>query len=99
MGERRIPGWLSGVIGVGVLLAAWWLFALAFRPDTGTYTPVPSPGAVLGQLVEDGFSAYWGSFRVTITEAAWGFLWGNLAALLLAAVESAVSHRGARTRE
>ncbi|WP_300645300.1 ABC transporter permease [Nocardioides sp.] len=85
MGERRIPGWLSGVIGVGVLLAAWWLFALAFRPDTGTYTPVPSPGAVLGQLVEDGFSAYWGSFRVTITEAAWGFLWGNLGALLLAA--------------
>ena len=85
MGERRVPGWLSGVIGVGVLLAAWWLFALAFRPDTGIYTPVPSPGAVLGQLVEDGFSAYWGSFRVTITEAAWGFLWGNLAALLLAA--------------
>lgn len=85
MRQGRIPGWLSGVIGTGVLLVAWWLFAVAFEPDQGTYTPVPTPWAVIGQLVDDGLAAYWSSFRVTITEAAHGFVWGNLAALLLAA--------------
>jgi len=84
MGPRRIPGWLAGILGVVVLLLVWWLFALAFSPDRGSYTPVPTPWAVLGQLVEDGPSAYWPAFEVTIREAAYGFWWGNLAALLLA---------------
>lgn len=85
--QRRVPGWLAGVIGAVVLLAAWWLFSvLAFTPEEGTdYTPVPSPYAVLSQLVDDGPSAYWSVFKVTITEAAWGFVWGNGLALLLAA--------------
>lgn len=85
MTARRVPGWVSGVVGVVALLVAWWLFALAFAPDEGSYTPVPSPWAVLGQLAQDGPGAYWGSFRVTITEAAYGFLYGNAAALALAA--------------
>lgn len=85
-GRRTMPGWLAAIVGTAVLLAAWWLLSLAFVPDDGTdYTPVPSPLAVLGQLVEDGLAAYWPSFEVTITEAAWGFVWGNGLALLLAA--------------
>ena len=86
-GQRRVPGWLAGIIGAVALLAAWWLFSLlAFTPEEGTdYTPVPSPYAVLAQLAEDGPTAYWDAFQVTITEAAWGFLWGNGLALLLAA--------------
>lgn len=84
--ERRIPGWLAGIIGTVGLLAAWWLLSVtAFTPEEGTsFTPVPSPFAVLSTLVDDGFGAYWTFFQVTLTEAAWGFLWGNLAALLLA---------------
>ena len=86
-GQRRIPGWLAGLIGAVALLAAWYVFSLAFPPDAGTdYTPVPSPFAVIGQLLDDGLSAYWPSFKVTITEAAWGFAWGNGLALLLAAI-------------
>lgn len=87
MAGRRIPGWLAGIIGAVVLLAAWWLLSVtAFTPEEGTsFTPVPSPFAVLEQLLDDGFGAYWGPFQVTITEAAWGFLWGNGLALLLAA--------------
>ena len=85
MSQRRVPGWLAGVIGVGGLLAAWWLFALAFRPTDGTtYTPVPTPWAVLGRIGADGLGAYWGPFAVTIEEAARGFVYGNSVALLLA---------------
>jgi ABC-type nitrate/sulfonate/bicarbonate transport system permease component len=85
-GRRRIPGWLAGIIGAVGLLAAWWLLALAFAPEPGTeYTPVPPPGDVIGQLLDDGLAAYWPSFQVTITEAAWGFAWGNGLALLVAA--------------
>lgn len=86
-GRRRIPGWLAGIIGAAVLLGGWWLLsATAFTPPPGTdFTPVPPPTAVLAQLAQDGLGAYWGPFQVTITEALWGFLWGNGLALLLAA--------------
>ncbi|GAA4380291.1 ABC transporter permease [Nocardioides caricicola] len=86
MTRRQVPGWLSALIGTAVLVVVWWVVSLAFVPEEGTtYTPVPSPFAVIAQLVEDGLAAYWPSFQVTITEAAWGFVWGNGLALLLAA--------------
>ena len=85
-GRRAMPGWAAALVGTVGLLVAWWLFSLAFPPEDGTdYTPVPSPVAVIGQLLDDGLRAYWPSFQVTITEAAWGFVWGNGLALLLAA--------------
>lgn len=87
MGERSVPAWAAGLVGAAVIVLAWWaLSATAFTPEAGTdYSPVPSPFAVLAQIVDDGFAAYWSFFSVTITEAAWGFLWGNGLALALAA--------------
>lgn len=87
MTRRRLPGWLTGLIGAVALVALWWVFSVAaFTPAAGTtYTPVPSPLAVLSQLVQDGPAAYWNVFQVTITEAIIGFAWGNGIALLLAA--------------
>jgi ABC-type nitrate/sulfonate/bicarbonate transport system permease component len=84
--QGRVPGWLAGIIGAVGIVLAWWLFSLvAFRPDEGTsFTPVPTPWAVFGQLADDGLSAYRPAFEVTLTEAGWGFLWGNALALLLA---------------
>mgnify|MGYP000079516564 CR=1 FL=1 len=85
MDERRIPGWLAAVIGTATLFVLWSLFAMAFAPEEGrSYTPVPGPVSVIGQLLEDGVGAYWPSFQVTITEAAYGFVYGNLLALALA---------------
>ncbi|MET0468273.1 MAG: ABC transporter permease subunit [Aeromicrobium sp.] len=87
MAPRRVPAWLGGIIGVAVLIALWWLVSVTvYTPAPGTtYTPVPSPFTVLGQIVDDGFSSYWVFFQVTIHEALLGFLWGNGLALLLAA--------------
>ncbi|WP_249666143.1 ABC transporter permease [Nocardioides faecalis] len=87
MSGRSMPSWLATLLGCAGLLVAWWLFsALAFTPDEGiTYDPVPSPLAVGKQILDDGFSAYWGFFSVTIEEAAIGFAWGNGLALALAA--------------
>lgn len=84
--QGRIPGWLAGIIGAAGIILAWWLFSVvAFQPDEGTsFTPVPTPWAVFHRLFEDGLSGYWPSFEVTLTEAAWGFVWGNGLALLLA---------------
>lgn len=86
VGTRRIPGWLAAALGAVALTALWWFFSVtAFTPRPGThYTPVPTPFAVFSQIWQDGLGPYWGFFKVTIGEAAWGFLWGNALALLLA---------------
>ncbi|MDO7883198.1 ABC transporter permease [Salinibacterium soli] len=86
MRRRRLPGWLTGLIGLVVLIAAWWVFSLTvFTPAPGTdFTPVPTPLAVLQTLIADGLAPYWQVFQVTITEALIGFAWGNGIALLLA---------------
>lgn len=86
MRRRRIPGWLAGIIGLVVIIAAWWLLsATIFSPPPGTdFTPVPSPFAVFQQLIADGLTPYWTVFQVTITEAMIGYAWGNALALLVA---------------
>ena len=84
--QRRVPGWLAGLLGAGTLIFIWWLLAVTvYHPDPGThYSPVPSPFHVFSQMYHDGFNAYWIFFKVTIKEAAWGFVYGNVLALLLA---------------
>lgn len=86
MRRKKLPTWLTGLIGLVVLVLAWWVFSLTiFTPAPGTdFTPVPSPFAVFSTLVEDGLAPYWSVFQVTITEALIGFAWGNAIALLLA---------------
>ena len=85
--QSRIPGWLAGIIGGVVIIAAWWVLSVTiYTPAPGTtFSPVPSPFAVFATLIADGPAAYWGFFKVTITEALVGYAWGNGIALLLAA--------------
>ena len=74
---------LSGLAGVLILLAAWALVGVF---GFGTHGAVPTPVAVLRQMVDDGAGLYWSNAVVTITYAAQGFLWGNLAAFAVAAL-------------
>ena len=74
---------LAGLTGVLILLAVWAVVGVF---GFGTHGAVPTPWAVAHQMIEDGAGLYWSNAVVTITYAAQGFLWGNLAALAVAAI-------------
>lgn len=88
MRAKRMPTWASGIVGGVSLVLLWWLMSvIAFRPQEGTtFTPVPSPWAVIQWLFVGGnIAGAWSVFQPTITAAAIGYLWGNGIALVLAA--------------
>ena len=87
----NLRGRFSGLIGILLTVGIWWLLAATVfanvgrRPD-GSGGAIPTPLAVLQQLLEDGFSFYFRNGSITILEASLGFLWGNAIALALAAI-------------
>ena len=85
---RALPGWATGLIGVAVVVAFWWIGALTIFQNTGSVPggAIPTPAAVIGQFLNDGIGFYLPHILRTITEAGIGFLWGNGLALLLAAL-------------
>lgn len=89
--SQRLRPYLGGTLGTLGIVAVWWLSAetifasIGRRPD-GSGGAIPTPPQVLAQLVEDGFSFYLKNASITLAEAGLGFLWGNLAALALAAL-------------
>jgi ABC-type nitrate/sulfonate/bicarbonate transport system permease component len=74
---------IGGAIGVVAILALWWLLAVTVLSSGRA---VPTPWAVVRQIGHDGWTFYGPNVRATAAEAAKGFLWGNLAAIGLAAV-------------
>jgi ABC-type nitrate/sulfonate/bicarbonate transport system permease component len=87
----RLPPWAIGVLGTIAAIAIWWVLAVTVfaqvgaRPD-GSGGAIPTPFGVLSQMLSDGFDFYWRNARVTLAEAGLGYFWGNLLALVLAAV-------------
>lgn len=74
--------WFGGIIGIVLLIAVWWLFTA-----TGTAnSSFPSPVAVVRSVCEDGWTFYRRNVSSTLGRAAWGYLWGNLLAFLLASL-------------
>ena len=73
------PRWLGGVIGVVLLLLAWQVLA-AFVVSGRV---LPTPLGVARQMVRD-FSFYGPHVRTTVSEAAKGWVWGNVLAVALA---------------
>lgn len=59
----------------------WEILALVTFPDTHV---IPTPQAVLVTIFQDPGYSVWTNARVTATEAALGWLWGNVIALGLA---------------
>ncbi|KQQ19362.1 ABC transporter permease [Rathayibacter caricis DSM 15933] len=88
--ERRsfsLPPWAAGLLGVLGIVAVWWVIALVSAPTgSSTYAVVPTPVQVVQVAIDDGFGFYWRNFSVTIGEAAVGYFWGNLLALVLSAL-------------
>jgi ABC-type nitrate/sulfonate/bicarbonate transport system permease component len=79
----------SGLIGVVVVVAGWWLLAdTAFRnvgvSPKGGGGSVPTPARVIHSIFQDGWSFYWPNLKVTLLEAVVGYVAGNLVALALA---------------
>jgi ABC-type nitrate/sulfonate/bicarbonate transport system permease component len=85
---RALPSWATGIFGVAIVIALWWVCAVTLFAGVGpaSVSAIPTPWAVVQQLFEDGFTYYWRHIQVTVTEAGFGFLWGNGLALVLAAV-------------
>lgn len=81
--RRQLPGWIGGAVGIVGLLAAWQALGMTVFADSGI---VPPPTAIVGQMVTDGWSFYWPNLVTTTREASVGWLWGNVAAVVLAVV-------------
>ncbi|GAB4097263.1 hypothetical protein GCM10028787_27380 [Brachybacterium horti] len=84
--RRPLPRWAIGAIGVLATLAVWWILAATLLSGVGTAGggAIPTPGAILAQLVADGPVYYARNASVTLAEAGLGYLGGNALALLLA---------------
>ncbi|GAB2876175.1 ABC transporter permease [Nocardioides pacificus] len=82
MSRERTRSLLTGLGGMVATVAVWWLAAVTLLADAR----VPTPGGVVTSMLDDGWAFYSTHFAVTIEEAGVGFLYGNVAALLLASL-------------
>jgi ABC-type nitrate/sulfonate/bicarbonate transport system permease component len=72
--------WVSGMVGVVLLLAVWTLIGATI----GHRDAIPTPWAVLKELHTDGWSFYRPNLEGTGSEAIRGYVGGTVAALLVA---------------
>ena len=78
--KRRVPRWVKGVVGTLLLLGVWEIAGQAGIAKGS----IPPPSDIVSSMVDDGWSFYWANIKVTLSEAAWGYLYGNLLAIGLA---------------
>jgi ABC-type nitrate/sulfonate/bicarbonate transport system permease component len=89
--NKKAKGRITSLFGIAATIGIWWILAATVfasvgrRPD-GSGGAIPTPPAVVEQLIEDGFTFYFRNGSITVLEAALGFLWGNAIALVLAAI-------------
>lgn len=88
MRARTPPAWLTGLIGVVVVVALWWVSAITVFKDAGVGDrgAIPTPLAVAQTIGVDGFGFFWTHVYATLREAGIGFAWGVGLGLLLAAI-------------
>lgn len=79
--DGRRSRWIAGLAGIGAAIILWEILALVTFPGTHV---IPTPGAVLVTVFHDPGYSVWANARVTATEAALGWLWGNVIAMGLA---------------
>ncbi|MCR6030595.1 ABC transporter permease subunit [Nocardioides sp. zg-579] len=81
-----LPGSLrslgTGALGIGALVALWWVAALTVLSGVR----IPTPDGVVATAVETGWSFYSLHFGMTLREAGVGFAYGTLAGLVVASL-------------
>jgi ABC-type nitrate/sulfonate/bicarbonate transport system permease component len=78
--RRQLPPWIIGVLGFVGLVVVWQiLYQFVFHSSV-----IPTPGAIVSKMREDGWSIYADNLSATISEAAKGWLYGNTVAIVLA---------------
>ncbi|MEU7815903.1 ABC transporter permease subunit [Pseudonocardia sp. NPDC049154] len=81
---RGVPPWVGGIVGVVVIVAVWWIASLTLYQGSGA---IPTPPSVVARFVDAGqWSATLNNAGGTVGSAALGYLWGNLAAIVLAVI-------------
>lgn len=78
----RERGWVATVIGLVFVLVAWELLT---RSVLSGFYILAGPVAIFERIIEDR-ALFTRAAIVTLREAAWGFVWGNLAAVVLAGI-------------
>lgn len=84
--SRRPSGAIRSAIALIVVLSGWELLA---RTVLGGSNLIAPPTGIV-DAISDNWSLYQRATRTTLWEAARGFIWGNLAAVVLAAVVAVV---------
>ena len=78
---RGVNTRLGGLVGVVVLVAIWWVASVLLFQGSRA---IPTPPAVLDQFLDgDRWASTLRNAAATVTSAAKGYLWGNLAAIAL----------------
>jgi ABC-type nitrate/sulfonate/bicarbonate transport system permease component len=79
-----MPAWVGGIIGGVVIVALWWLASQTLY--TATHA-IPTPWAVVLHFGNDSdWTALRHNFTPTVHSALWGYLWGDLFAIVAAAL-------------
>ncbi len=78
----RLGSALTGLSGLAGVVAGWWLLTVTVLAEVR----IPTPPEVVRSVLDDGWAFYSLHFAITVEEAAVGFLYGNLAAVLLASM-------------
>jgi ABC-type nitrate/sulfonate/bicarbonate transport system permease component len=79
--SSRLPPWVASAGGLIGLVVLWQIAGATIFAHGRA---VPTPTAILSKMGSDGWHFYWPNVSATLSEAAKGWLWGNLLAIALA---------------
>jgi ABC-type nitrate/sulfonate/bicarbonate transport system permease component len=65
------------------MVVLWEVLTAGLAPHSRVW---PSPSHIVSTMHADGWHFYWPNLRTTLWEASRGFLWGNVAAIIVAIV-------------
>lgn len=77
-----MTGRVGGLAGVAVIVALWWVASIVLYQGSGA---IPTPPSVVAEFLDgDRWASTVNNATGTVSAAAQGYVWGNLAAIALA---------------